>query len=398
MKVLYIGYYRDGTGWANAAQGYIMALDAAGITVVPRCIELNGRSVSIPKRIEELENLDASDCDCVIQHVLPHHMDFNGNFEKNIALYVTETDHCRNTSWPERINLMDESWVPNSFMANECAEKSGILNDHYIVPHAFDMQKYQKEYKKITIPELQNKFVFYYVGEMNRRKNIGAILKAFHLEFEINEDVGLLLKTHIPGATATESERAIQALSAKVKEGLKLYPDVNSYHQELFICDYLDDEDIMRIHATFDCFVSGTLGEAWGIPIFDAMAMGKTPICTNTGGPRDFLGDGGYLVDSRQEPCFGMVEGFPDLYVGNEHWDTPDINQIRMAMRSAYENKNGRLRRSRRGIENSYRYSYQEVGSIMRSVLEGNETNDVDTPKQTASDISNTRKQSYQIA
>ena len=109
MKVLYIGCYRDGTGWANAAQGYILSLDAAGIDVVPRFIKLNENHNKVPKRIAELEKKSSKNCDFVIQHVLPHQLKFNGNFEKNICLYVAETDHCKNNIWPERINLMDEA-------------------------------------------------------------------------------------------------------------------------------------------------------------------------------------------------------------------------------------------------------------------------------------------------
>ena len=134
MKILYVGCYRDGTGWANAAQGYILALDKAGVEVVPRFVKLNSGFNQIPSRIEELESNSDKDCDIVIQHVLPHHMDFNGNFDKNIALYVTETSHCKNTSWPDRINLMDEAWVPNSFMANEASANSQICTPHYKVP------------------------------------------------------------------------------------------------------------------------------------------------------------------------------------------------------------------------------------------------------------------------
>ena len=117
MKVLYIGCYRDGTGWAKAAQNYILSLDTAGVEVVPRFIKLNDNDAEIPKRILDLEKNEHKNCDIVIQHVLPHQLSFNGNFEKNIALYVSETDHFQNTCWPERISLMDEAWVPNSFMA-----------------------------------------------------------------------------------------------------------------------------------------------------------------------------------------------------------------------------------------------------------------------------------------
>ena len=97
MKVLYLGYYRDGTGWAKAAQNYILALDSVGIDVVPRYVKLNDINGQIDERISELETKSDKGCDFVIQHLLPHHMDFNGNFKKNIALYVTETDSCKNT-------------------------------------------------------------------------------------------------------------------------------------------------------------------------------------------------------------------------------------------------------------------------------------------------------------
>ena len=40
MKVLYIGNYRDGTGWANACINNILALDSVGVDVVPRAIPI----------------------------------------------------------------------------------------------------------------------------------------------------------------------------------------------------------------------------------------------------------------------------------------------------------------------------------------------------------------------
>ena len=86
MKVLYIGCYRDGTGWGNAATDYILAMDSVGINVVPRPVKLNARNPEIPARLIELENRDSRGSDVCIQHVLPHMMDYNGIFEKNIAI------------------------------------------------------------------------------------------------------------------------------------------------------------------------------------------------------------------------------------------------------------------------------------------------------------------------
>jgi glycosyltransferase involved in cell wall biosynthesis len=371
MKVLYIGCYRDGTGWAHAAQNYILSLDTAGVEVVPRFIKLNSNQVEIPKRISDLEKNDDKNCDVVIQHVLPHQLSFNGNFEKNISLYVSETDHFQNTCWPERISLMDEAWVPNSFMAESVSKNSKIISPHYIIPHAADMSKYQKQYEPFDIPFFRDKFVFYFIGEINRRKNIGSLLKAFHTEFRPEEDVAIFLKAHLPGQSSNDSQNYLRELSENVKNGLKLYQSNSMYHEEIFICDYLSDEQIMRIHATGDCFVSGSFGEAWCIPAFDAMSMGKTPICTDTGGPRDFIGDGGYLIESRKENCFGVIDAFDELYVANESWDAPSIPHMRQLMRRVFENEQDRKEKSSNGISRSYDYSYSAIGEIMLSTLSG---------------------------
>tara|TARA_A100000172_G_scaffold45476_1_gene28027 strand:- start:406 stop:1227 length:822 start_codon:yes stop_codon:yes gene_type:complete len=252
----------------------------------------------------------------------------------------------------------------------ECAKNSFIHTPHQIIPHAADINKYQKKYEKIGIEHIEGKFTFYYIGEINRRKNLGDILKAFHLEFEPGEEVAILIKGHIPGASDHQSEAYLNDLSSKVKEGLKLYPSDSYYHSEVFMPGYYTDEEIMRIHETGDCFVSSTFGEAWGIPIFDAMAMGKTPICTNTGGPRDFLGNGGYLVDSMQEPCFGMMDTFSEIFVGNECWDSICLNNLRKCMRRAFENKEEREEKASEGINLSYNYSYSAVGQKMKEALE----------------------------
>ena len=268
---------------------------------------------------------------------------------------------------------MDECWVPNNDML-ENAKRSHICAPIHIVPHACDVYKYQVEYEPLQIDILKDKFVFYYIGEHNRRKNLLALIKAFHLEFECNENVALVLKAHIPEKSVAESEKHLKEMSDTIKDGLKLYPRRGMYHPEIFICQYLSDTDIMRLHATCDCFVSPTFGEAWGIPIFDAMAMGKTPICTSTGGPKDYLTDCGWLVDSNKESCFGMVDSFVEMYTGNEKWDRIDLEELRKTMRNAYTNPEDRLKKINSGINRAYEYSYENVGLHMKNILENKET------------------------
>lgn len=388
MKVLYIGPYKDGTGWAHAAHENILALDAAGIDVVPRPLKLNDVSGEVSPRILELEEKSDKGCDIVIQNCLPHQMDYNGFFSKNIAYYFTETSHFKNSTWAERLNLMDEGWVPCQSVVD------ASLNSHVSIPLATvpvpaEMEKYQKEYKPLDIPHLKDKFVFYTIGEINKRKNLKALIMAFHLEFRPTEPVALVIKGSIPGKSADFSFEVMSRDANTIKDELKLYKDRSIFHPEVFMTQRMSENDIMRLHSMCDCYVSPSFGEGWNMPAFDAMAMGKTPICTNQGGPKDFIynqyeqyeghgnvglvvQEGGWLVDCQPEPVFGMNQGvIRDIYVGNEEWQAINVAELRKTMRFVYENKEEREKRSNDGKDIAYNFSHANVGNMMSELLDG---------------------------
>lgn len=411
MKILYLGPYRDGTGWAHAAIENILALDAAGIEVVPRAVKLNGVNGELPKRLVELEKESDKGCNIVIQNSLPHHFDASGDFDKSICYYFTETSHFRNSSWAERINLMDEAWVPCQSVHSSSIE-SKVNIPIKVIPVPCDTSKYQKKYEKFSIPQTDDRFTFYTIGEIHRRKNLVALLKAFHLEFAPDEQVSLVIKGSIPGLPSHEVDKHISAMCNTVKDELKLYRKKELYHSEVIISQSLTEEQIMRMHSTFDCYVSPSFGEGWNMPAFDAMAMGKTPICSAQGGPIDFLakhrwehgpesedelrvrylvpprdinGDtfpfrnrsrvvsehGGWLVPGNYEPVFGMKDTFPDLFVGNEEWFSINIKELRKAMRSAFQDNEERKKRAEFGMNRAYDFSHVAVGETMRKILNG---------------------------
>ena len=377
MKVLYIGCYRDGTGWAKAATDNILAMDAVGIDVVPRPIKLNNNTPEIPPRLKELEQKTSGGCDVCIQHVLPHMMDYNGRFEKNIALYDTETDLFIKPQWVEKINLMDEAWVIHHEMVST-SKNSGVNIPIKIVPHATDFSKFERGYKKFSIPNSEDSFVFYFIGELNKRKNLETFVKAFHLEFHVNEPVSILIKTNKYGISMDECAQEVKLLCDKIKADLKLYPSLNDYKEDLIITDFLSEEDLYRLHSGCDCFVMPSYGEAWCIPAFDAMGFGKTPICTDVGGMSDFLSDGGgVLVEGRVEPVSGMVDHFKDLYTGYERWVSIDTLKLMSAMRNMYnmsrdENQKPYLQMKRSGLESANKYSYESIGTVIKETLNVN--------------------------
>lgn len=375
MKVLVLGVYKNGTGWGNACQDMILALDAAGVEVVPRNISLTANNDGeVPKRILELEKRSSSGCGIIIQHILPHLMDYNGNFDRCIGVFESETSHFRGSSWAQYLNLMDECWVANNQMVQAC-HNSFVNVPITVVPHSCDVSRYTQRYKPYPIPEIKERFTFYTIGELNRRKNLVALLKAFHTEFHPEEPVALIIKAHLPGGSPMECNNHLHVIINDVKRELKLYNNINSYHKEIIIMQDLTNEEVMRLHSTCDCFVMPSFGEAWNLPAFDAMAMGKTPICTDIGGMADYMRVGqkvaGWLVPGMPTPVFGMSNVLPtQLFIGDEEWIDINISGLRKAMREAFEDKETRMEKAELGINRAYDYSYEAIGQQMKTLLE----------------------------
>lgn len=364
-KILYIGHYREGTGWSRAAIDYILALDAAGVDVVCRPVKLNDKQPELPQRILELEQKSSKNSTHCIQHVLPHYMDYNGKMH-NIGLFVTETDSIAWTGWPSRLKTMDEIWVPNSEMLEMCNKEVGV--NTRVVPHACDVSKYDKEYPSFDLSIMEDRHLFYFVGEFNRRKRISALIQAYNLAFDRNDNVGLVIKVNKPGMSDEELFHQMSETDRIVKEKLRLYPNDSYYPPVYFITSRLTDDQMGGLHQRCNTFVTLSFGEAWCIPAFDALGYGNNVISSNCGGMRDFLSGakGCYRVKGTWEPVFGADMILGDLNTGRENWFSVDTNCAIDCMRNSYLDKPD-LSRPNKDIVN--KYSYKNIGDYMDSIL-----------------------------
>jgi glycosyltransferase involved in cell wall biosynthesis len=369
MKVLYIGCYRDGTGWARAAIDYVLALDSAGIEVVPRPLRLNTTVAQVPERLRELESRTTHGCDVVIQHVLPHHMDFDGRFRRCIGLFASETSDFRGSTWGERLQCMDHIWTINHQQVGAC-RRSGVTRPISVVPHAIDLTRAQRSYRPldVLVPYRDDEqFLFYWVGEMVRRKNLRAALRAFHAEFDRDEPVQFVIKTTVPGLSADQARNEVRSACKSVHDGMKL----KRPKQEIIITERLSDEGLFALHSSCDVFVSTSYGEAWCLPAMEAMAMGRPPIVPDSTGFKDYLSSlEGWLVPTHPEPCFGAVDTFDDLYTAKESWEAIDIAALRRAMREAFSDRHLLRSKAQAGTQKAYEFSHERIGLLMKGLLD----------------------------
>lgn len=380
MKILYIGHYRENSGWGQAARDYIKALEAAISEyneseiekTVPDFICLVCRPVILAgghpaTEFKKYEDNTTQDVDYCIQHILPHHMVPTDKFKKNVGLFVTETDVCFE-AWDARLRLMDELWVPNKEMEVWFTTFNHLGPQVKVVNHATDKDKFKKDYPKLQVSELDCTYKFYFIGEFTRRKNIAAMLEAFHTEFNPNEPVSLIIKTSVPGKDAKEAQQIVQSYISKVKKSLNLYPRESDYHRELVITDRLSDEQIYGLHKYGDCCVAPSFGEAWDIPAFDAMGFGKHPICSKVGGHNEYINQkdsfSGMLIPTHTDIVTAVESPIPGLFTGRETWQAIDKIELKKAMRYYYNVQN------KPEIQDVGKYSYMSIGRQMLKALQ----------------------------
>lgn len=372
MNILFIGPYRQADGWGAAARNYIRALSNTGheLAIRPVYMGHNYREGWLEEDLLEYEFNDFGNYDVIVQNCLPHYVDYNGN-TKNILLCYTETNNLQYTSWPSRANLMDEIWVPSLTEKRNLTISGVEENKIKVIPIPTDIKKFDEEYDNFDLPaELDEDFIFYYIGEYIQRKNVGALITAFHSEFEFNEKATLLIKTNKSGVASEELSQRVKQKISNNKSRMRMYADASQYRSDILITSQLTESQMMSLHQRCDCFVMPSHGESWCIPAFDAMGFGKVPIVTANTGMQDFVSENsGWVVDSYEQPVKTDDPPLADLYTSRETWQHIDILKLMRCMREAYENRKLYDAKSKGGKQLAKQFSYKKISEKLLEVL-----------------------------
>lgn len=367
-KILYIANYREGTGYSDAALGYIKSLDAVGFDVVARHIKMtNGRGDNLDF-LDKFESKDTKNVDTVIYHSLPSEFAYKGGV-KNIGMFAYETNNIAMTGWLENLKLMDEIVVFCNDQKKAIITSSPSINQDkiHVIGHATDINKYSKKYNKIDFNVADNCLIFYTICEWNPRKNMSALILSYFASFSRDDNVCLVIKTN----NRQEAKNGID----HIKKMCGKYNNGDMYPEIVLISDRLSDEAVLGLHQSCDVYVSTSHGESWNIPCMDALGFGNLCIATNTGAFKDYLdAAGGISVDSYQSLAAGHGYNQNHLYSPYEQWDNISLPKLSNIFKSITNTKpyaslfSDDVRKKRSDfIKNNY--SYQNIGNLLSKVI-----------------------------
>ena len=282
------------------------------------------KSMTLNKHINPKQNI-------VLNLIPPPALPFYG---KHTILFTTLESKTVHEGYLRRCKLFDELWFPcldniKSFRAIGYPKKKltycpeGVYHDFW-TPYG----EMNKEYKN-------NKFTFFFNGDWSYRKGIDILINAYVKTFDSSDNVRLLMLTHYQGNDQIVSKfRISQELDQFLsKIGKRNVPEIQ------FIFTYLDDKDMPELFRSADVYVCPTRGEAWCLPIIQAMSCGVPAITSSWGGQTDFCNTSNSLMIKTDK--FDTIHDKCDLHV-DFYWYQkfcfPSEDHLSRLMKFAYNN------------------------------------------------------------
>ena len=312
------------SGFANVARNYIRGLRDNGVKVFFEPLDTVLESVE-PTEDEVVNAIFAERGDMYMPQITWGQAPY---FIKNSGTY--KIGHCEfeateaPESWVRYCNMMDELWVPTEWDRKKFV-KAGVNVPIYIIHQGIDPNYFHPDYAPMQTDATET-FKFLVNAAWFPRKNLHNLIVAFQSEFRRGEDACLIIKTVNLG------------LNKGIKEELKAIKDdpdsANVYVKE----QVLPACQLPSLYTMADCFVLPTRGEAWGLPLFEALACGVPVITTGFGAPNETLRDkkgkpypGVHFTDYKE-----VIARSPYVYLEGKKWAEPNMIQLAKQMRFVF--------------------------------------------------------------
>lgn len=240
------------------------------------------------------------------------------DYRYNIAFWLWELEEFPNR-WVPCMQTVDEIWSPSEFVSNSIRKKTN--KPVITVPYAIKLQ--DKEYLNRDYFHLPNdKFLYltmYDFISISERKNPRAVIKAYIKAFPIeDENVGLIIKVnHV-------DEKQLADLKVQLER----------YNNIYFITQNLTRLEVESLLNAADVLISLHRSEGFGLPVAEAMALGKPVIATNWSATTEFMDERSACLVNYE--LIKITKSIGPYEKGN-YWAEVDIKHAAFYIRKLWE-------------------------------------------------------------
>jgi glycosyltransferase involved in cell wall biosynthesis len=236
----------------------------------------------------------------------------------NIGCWIWEVSEIPE-EWEPLFDSFNEIWTPTEFCRQAIESRTSIpvtripISVAPEIPPGYDR-------KRLGLPETG--FIFLTIADFfscAERKNPLGVLEAYRRAMSSQRsDLYLVVKIN----NASHRPDIMHAIREYLDQDASIIP----------FFDYLDRPVLNALIGSCNCLVSLHRAEGFGLPIAEAMFMGKPVIATGWSGNMDFMNERNSLPVRYQ-----IVETSGDnLYIPykkGSHWAEPDLNHASELMR-----------------------------------------------------------------
>ena len=162
-----------------------------------------------------------------------------------------------------------------------CAKSNLAHSNIIITPLSYNKNLYKPDVQNPILHiaekyEIKKPYLFY-IGRLEKKKNINNIIEAFKIFNKDNPDYSLVL--------AGSKGAGWENLQFKVQ------------NSKLKILNWVPDKDVPHLMASAEIFLYPSLYEGFGIPILEAMASGTPVITSSCASMPEVAGDAALLIN-----------------------------------------------------------------------------------------------------
>lgn len=335
------GYLSAAVGVGEAARRYVVALRSAGVPVLERDVPLLDRDdarTALPASAQPRADAVRFNLLCLNPEQLvpylqgPDAPPLSGR--ATIGIWSWEVDVVP-PGWRDALAGLAEVWTYSRFAAHMLGAELDVAVRAF--PPPLPAAPAEPSPSAPAAPSLPAGFrvltMFDYLSTLERKNPLGAI-DAYHRAFR-PEDGAVLVVKSVNGQHRPERLAEVRAAVADRADVVLIDRTLSGVERD-------------RLIAACDCLLSLHRSEGHGLPLAEAMALGKPVVATAYGGNIEFMSErNSYLVDWAHARVGEQVEHYPS----SASWAEPDVEHAARLLRAVARHPDAARERARRGRE-----------------------------------------------